>query len=128
GISGVDITTVLFDTAPEPAPTPRPPVPWTAKPLPGAAKLLGEALRERATVPGEMTRGVRAMLRAPRKAVSRVAGGLTSIGATAPAAINAPAPETPSNVQIGPPPRVTFSHSSPARFQAARYSISGTPT
>src|SRR5262249_61523800 len=51
GISGVDITTVLFDTAPEPAPTPRPPVPWTAKPLPGAAKLLGEALRRRATVP-----------------------------------------------------------------------------
>ena len=72
GISGVDITTVLFDTAPEPAPTPRPPVPWTAKPLPGAAKLLGEALRERATVPGEMTRGVRALLRAPRRAVWRM--------------------------------------------------------
>src|SRR5271169_5280146 len=56
GISGVDITTVLFDTAPEPAPT-APASPWSAKPLPGQAKLLGEALVERSTVPAEMTRG-----------------------------------------------------------------------
>src|SRR5271169_7056075 len=46
GISGVDITTVLFDSAPEPAPT-APASPWSAKPLPGQAKLLGEALVER---------------------------------------------------------------------------------
>ncbi len=46
GISGVDITTVLFDTAPEPAADLAPAAsPWTAKPLPGQAKLLGEALR-----------------------------------------------------------------------------------
>src|ERR1017187_7236992 len=76
GISGVDITTVLFDTAAEPAPTPRPPTPWTAKPLPGPAKLLGEALRERVTVPAEMTRGTRALLRAPLRAPSQVVGGL----------------------------------------------------
>ena len=67
GVSGVDITTVLFDTAPEPMPTSRPPAPWTARPLPGSAKLLGEALLERTTVPGEMTRGARALLRAPRR-------------------------------------------------------------
>ena len=34
---------------------------------PGSAKLLGEALLERTTVPGEMTRGARALLRAPRQ-------------------------------------------------------------
>src|SRR5207245_2316710 len=45
GISGVDITTVLFDTSPEPAPTASPAKPWIAQPLPGSAKLLGEALR-----------------------------------------------------------------------------------
>ena len=55
GISGVDITTVLFDAAPDPPVVPRAPAPWTAKPLPGRAKLLGEALIERSTVPGEMT-------------------------------------------------------------------------
>src|SRR5262245_47023841 len=126
GVSGVDITTVLFDTAPEPAPTPRPPVPWTAKPLPGAAKLLGEALRERATVPGEMTRGVRAMLRAPRRAISQVVGGLTSIGATTLAGINAPAPERPFNVDIGPHRRYTFVDADLDRFKAIKDSIGGT--
>ena len=44
GISGVDITTVLFDTAREPAAPTAPGTPWAAKPLPGQAKLLGEAL------------------------------------------------------------------------------------
>ena len=43
GISGVDITTVLFDTAREPATPTAPPTPWSAKPLPGA----GEAARAR---------------------------------------------------------------------------------
>ena len=71
GISGVDITTVLFDTSPEATATGRPSVPWTARPLPGSAKLLGEALLERTTVPAEMARGARALLRAPRRAVPR---------------------------------------------------------
>src|ERR1700731_4108328 len=71
GISGVDITTVLFDASPEPTGTPRPPVPWVARPLPGSAKLLADALVERSTVPGEMLRGARAMLRRPRRALER---------------------------------------------------------
>src|SRR6185437_3785383 len=75
GISGVDITTVLFDAAPDasdpPAP-PRPPVPWVARPLPGQAKLLADALLERSTAPAEMLRGARAMLRAPRRALGHV--------------------------------------------------------
>jgi diacylglycerol O-acyltransferase / wax synthase len=126
GISGVDITTVLFDTAAEPAPTPRPPAPWTAKPLPGPAKLLGEALRERMTVPAEMTRGTRALLRAPRRAVSQVVGGLASVGATTLAGINAPAPESPFNVDIGPHRRYTFLDADLAQFKAIKDSLGGT--
>ncbi len=57
GISGVDITTVLFDLEPEPPGAPRPPAPWVARPLPGQAKLLADALVERSTVPAEMVRG-----------------------------------------------------------------------
>ena len=78
GISGVDITTVLFDAAREPAPIPGPASPWVAQPLPGRAKLLGEALVERATIPGEMVRGARRLVRAPRRAGSVL---LTSISA-----------------------------------------------
>jgi diacylglycerol O-acyltransferase len=126
GISGVDITTVLFDTAAEPVPTPRPAVPWTAKPLPGPAKLLGEALRERTTVPSEMTRGARALLRAPRKALSQVLDGVMSIGATTLAGINAPAPDSPFNVDISPHRRYTFLDADLAQFKAIKDSLGGT--
>jgi WS/DGAT/MGAT family acyltransferase len=126
GISGVDITTVLFDAAPDPAPTAQPPEPWTAKPLPGSAKLLGEALRERLTVPAEMSRGTRALLRAPRKAVSQVLEGLASVGATAIAGINAAAPDSPFNVDIGPHRRYTFYDADLGEFKAIKDSLGGT--
>jgi diacylglycerol O-acyltransferase len=125
GISGVDITTVLFDTAREPAPT-GPPPPWSAKPLPGPAKLLGEALLERTTVPGEMTRGARALLRAPRRAAIQLKDGLVSIGATTLAGINAPAPPSPFNVDIGPHRRYTFLDADLTTFKAIKDSLGGT--
>ena len=126
GISGVDITTVLFDTSPEPAGTSRPPAPWTAKPLPGSAKLLGEALLERATVPAEMGRGAHALLRAPRKVATQVKDSIASVGATTLAGISAPAPPSPFNVDIGPHRRYTFLDADLARFKAIKDSLGGT--
>ena len=126
GISGVDITTVLFDTQREPAVPPAPAAPWAAKPLPGKAKLLGEALLERTTVPNEMARGGRALLRAPRRALSQVKEGLTSIGATTLAGLNAPAPPTPFNVTIGPHRRYTFLDADLATLKGIKDSLGGT--
>lgn len=126
GISGVDITTVLFDTAPDPVPSSRPPMPWTAKPLPGQAKLLGEALRERTTVPAEMVRGARRLLRAPRRAASQLIGGLQSVGATTIAGVKAPAPDSPFNVEIGPHRRYTFIDADLEQFKAIKASLGGT--
>jgi diacylglycerol O-acyltransferase len=126
GVSGVDITTVLFDTAREPAAPTAPPSAWSAKPLPGQAKLLGEALLERTTVPGEMVRGARALVRGPRKAFSQVRSALESIGATTLAGINAPAPPSPFNVDIGPHRRYTFLDADLAQFKAIKDSLGGT--
>ncbi len=126
GISGVDITTVLFDTSPDPVPTSRPPMPWTAKPLPGQAKLLGEALRERTTVPAEIVRGARRLLRAPRRAATQLVDGLTSIGATTIAGVKAPAPDSPFNVEIGPHRRYTFIDADLEQFKAIKASLGGT--
>ena len=126
GISGVDITTVLFDTTPEPDGTSRPATPWAAKPLPGSAKLLGEALLERATVPGEMTRGARALLRAPRRVAIQLKDSIASVGATTLAGISAPAPPSPFNVDIGPHRRYTFLDADLAQFKAIKDSLGGT--
>jgi diacylglycerol O-acyltransferase / wax synthase len=133
GISGVDITTVLFDTGAggtgsrgSGSSTSRPPVPWVARPLPGSAKLLGEALLERTTVPGEMGRGARALLRAPRRAAVQLKDGLVSIGATTLAGINAPAPASPFNVDIGPHRRYTFLDGDLAQFKAIKDELGGT--
>ncbi|HEV7162988.1 MAG TPA: wax ester/triacylglycerol synthase family O-acyltransferase [Solirubrobacteraceae bacterium] len=126
GISGVDITTVLFDTAREPVVPAAPPTPWSAKPLPGSAKLLGEALVERSTVPAEMLRGGRRLLRRPLKALTQVKDGLTSIGATTLAGINAPAPPSPFNVDIGPHRRYTFLDADLTSLKAIKDSLGGT--
>ncbi len=126
GISGVDITTVLFDTAPEPALPPRPTAPWSPRPLPGSAKLLGEALRERATVPAEMVRGARRVLRAPRRAAGQLRDSLASLGATTLSGISAPAPSSPLNVDISPHRRYTWVDADLALFKAIKDSLGGT--
>ncbi len=126
GISGVDITTVLFDAEAEPVGTPRPPVPWVARPLPGPAKLLSDALLERSTVPAEMLRGARAVMRTPRRALGRVKEAVVGVGATTLAGINAPAPPSPFNVDITAHRRYTWVDADLALFKAIKNSLGGT--
>ncbi len=126
GISGVDITTVLFDVSPEPSGTPRPPVPWVARPLPGSAKLLADALVERSTAPAEMVRGARAMLRRPRRALERIKDAVVGVGATTLAGINAPAPPSPLNVDITSHRRYTWIDADLAQFKAIKNALGGT--
>jgi diacylglycerol O-acyltransferase len=99
GVSGVDITTVLFDASAEAEPLGEPP-PWTPEPEPSGAQLLGEALVERATTPGEIVRGVRAVLRGPRQVARAAVDALEAAGTFARAGLGAPS--SPFNVEIGP--------------------------
>jgi WS/DGAT/MGAT family acyltransferase len=99
GVSGVDITTVLFDLDREPDPTPAPP-PWLPKPEPSDAQLLGEALVERATSPREIARGAAALLRAPRQIAGAAIDALDAAGSFARTGLGAP--PSPLNVDIGP--------------------------
>lgn len=126
GISGVDITTVLFDLEPEPGHPDRPPVPWSAQPLPGQAKLLGEALLERATVPAEIVRGARARLRAPRRALGALKDLLVGVGQTTLAGVSAPAPPSPFNVEITPHRRYTWFDADLSCFKAIKDALGGT--
>ena len=82
GISGVDIMSVLFDTSAEPAAPADPGERWLPRPLPSGAQLLGEALVERATIPGELVRiGARGV---PRPAAGRRGPCATPPSASAP--------------------------------------------
>jgi diacylglycerol O-acyltransferase / wax synthase len=102
GISGVDITTVLFDVEREPSSPPVSPPRWAPRPEPTDLKLLTEALRERATSPREIARGMRAALRGPRQLLRNVGATGKMIGA------GISAPSTPFNVEIGPHRRIVF--------------------
>jgi WS/DGAT/MGAT family acyltransferase len=96
GVSGVDITTVLYDLDREPKRPPSSPPPWLARPEPTDSKLLGDALKERLTSPGEIVRGVRHALRGPRQVVRGAAATTKIVG------VGLKAPATPFNVEIGP--------------------------
>jgi diacylglycerol O-acyltransferase len=125
GISGVDIATVLFDTSPDPLPVAPSDQVWDARPLPSRAQLLADALRERATVPAEVLRGVRATLRGPRTVAKRAGNAVGSIGAFAWTGVNA-APPSPFNQRIGPHRRFTWVQADLGQFKAIKNSLGGT--
>jgi diacylglycerol O-acyltransferase / wax synthase len=125
GISGVDIASVLFDAAPDPAPPIDPPPAWVAQPEPSASQLLAEALIERATVPAEAVRGLRALTRAPRQAARRLAESAAGVGSLAWTGLHL-APHSRFNVEIGPNRRYTWVDADLARFKAIKNGLGGT--
>jgi diacylglycerol O-acyltransferase / wax synthase len=123
GVSGVDITTVLFDADKDADPVPHP-EPWTPRPEPTSAELLAEALIERATSPREMVRGARALFRAPRQVARAVVDGLEAAGAFARSGWAAPS--SPFNVGISPYRRFTWLRADLADFKAIKNEAGGT--
>jgi len=125
GVSGVDITSVIFDTSPDRSPSGSHARAWLPRPEPTDAQLLADALLERATVPAEAARGVRALTRAPRHALGRTGDWLVGIGAMAWAGAKA-APDTRFNVPIGPHRRYTWVDADLSQFKAIKNELGGT--
>ena len=125
GVSGVDITTVLFDAAPEPAPTPPPEHAWAPKPPPSRTQLLADALVERATDPAEGYRALRSIVRAPRRVARELGTGASGVGAALSAVLR-PAPPSPLNVPIGPHRRYEWVDGEVAEFKAIKNELGGT--
>jgi diacylglycerol O-acyltransferase / wax synthase len=120
GISGVDITTVLFDLEREPESAPVRPPKWAPRPEPTDLQLLAEALRERATSPREIARGIRATLRGPRQVLEGIGATGKMIGAAT------AAPTTPFNVEIGPHRRIAFVRTDLADLKRVKNEHGGT--
>jgi WS/DGAT/MGAT family acyltransferase len=124
GVSGVDITTVLFDMDREPEEPPSPPEKWIPDPEPTDAELLAEALVERAVSPREAARGVRRLLRGPRKAAERAFEQAVAAGTFAWSGWGAP--ETPFNVEIGPHRRFAWVRAGLADLKDVKDQFGGT--
>lgn len=120
GVSGVDITTVLFDLDREPEGRPPTPPPWLARPEPTDIQLLSEAIRERMTSPREIVRGVRAALRGPRQVLRGIGATSKMIGA------GLGAPHTVFNVEIGPHRRFAITQTDLADLKRVKDAHGGT--
>ena len=95
------------------------------RPLPSGAQLLADALLERATVPAEIARGVRATLRGPRHVAARMGRAVGGVSAVARAGLQA-APPSPLNVRIGPHRRFTWVRGDLQEFKAIKNALGGT--
>jgi diacylglycerol O-acyltransferase / wax synthase len=125
GVSGADITSILFDATPDPPDAGDPPRRWVPRPEPTRSQLLARALVERATVPGEGLRALRDATRAPRRAARRAVEGLAAIGALAWPGLR-PAPPSPLNVPIGPHRRYAWVDASLDELKAVKGALGGT--
>jgi WS/DGAT/MGAT family acyltransferase len=123
GVSGMDITTVLFDAEPEPSDAPEP-EPWTPRPEPSDAQVLAEALVERASSPAEMVRGVRAIVRTPRRAARATVDALEAAGTFA--RTGWAAPPSPFNVDIGSYRRLAVVRADLGQFKEIKNELGGT--
>lgn len=124
GISGMDITAVLFDADPDPGPPASPPPEWVPRPEPTDAQLLGEALLERAVDPVEAVRGVRALFRAPRRAAKRLAEGALAAGSFARTSLGAH--HSLLNERIGPYRRFAWAQASLDDLKRVKDEVGGT--
>jgi diacylglycerol O-acyltransferase len=124
GIAGVDITTVLFDTDREPSETSKPLERWIPEPEPSDAQLLAEALIQRAVDPREIVRGVRRVMRGPRRALRRVTEAAMAAGTFAWTGIAAPS--SPFNFDVGPHRRFAWVRASLADMKLVKNGLGGT--
>jgi WS/DGAT/MGAT family acyltransferase len=125
GISGVDITTVLFDLDPHPAEPLPPPEPWIPRPEPSQATLLADALAERAATPLELARAAVGVAAHPRSAFAAAGTAVGGLAAITQAGIAA-APRSPLNVRIGPHRRFTWVDADLQRFKDIKNALGGT--
>ena len=120
GVSGVDITTVLFDVDAEPQGRSSSPPPWLARPEPTDLKLFSDAMKERLTSPKEIVRGFRAVLRGPRQVLRGVGATSKMVGA------GLSAPHTVFNVEIGPHRRFAITQTDLAELKRVKDAHGGT--
>jgi diacylglycerol O-acyltransferase / wax synthase len=124
GVSGVDITTVLFDVEKDPVEEPKALERWVPEPEPNDAQLLAEALVERAIYPREIARGLRRIVRGPRRFLRSATDAAIAAGAFAWTGMAAPS--SPFNFEVGTHRRFSWVRASLADMKQVKNHLGGT--
>jgi diacylglycerol O-acyltransferase len=124
GVSGVDITTVMYDAAAEPAGQPAGGDGWIPEPEPSGAQLVADAWLGRATRPREAVEAAWALLRGPREMLGAVREGIAAAGAVVRTGVAAP--PSPFNVDIGPHRRLAWVEADLGLFKRIKDELGGT--
>ena len=125
GVAGVDLATVLFDSAPIPSDVAHPDAPWAPRPTPSRIELAARGVRGLLGLPLEA--GARALDAAthPTEALHETREALEGLGEVVWAALNR-APPTPLNVEIGPHRRLVWVRQELAHFKRVKQVLGGT--
>ena len=123
GVSGVDITTVLFDTSP--TPTPVGAEPWSPGPQPSDAALVAMGVEGIARFPLRLARRALHAARHPTETFDELREGVEGLANIAWKFANPP-PPTPLNVPIGPHRRVLWIRMPLKDLKAIKNELGGT--
>ncbi len=125
GISGVDLTTVLFDLSPEGTEIPPPAEAWLPNPEPTAASLAAAGLTGAARAVVDVAAGTVSAATNPPELISRAREVAQGVGEVVWTGLNAP-PETPFNVPPGPHRRIRVVRAGLDELKAIKDALGGT--
>ncbi len=125
GVSGADLTTVLFDTQRHGTEVPAPEREWSPSPEPSDAGVVARGVGDLAVTPLSLARGALAAATSPGRTIDRAREAVAGLGEVAWGGIN-PAPQTPLNGPIGPHRRMTWARVPLADLKEVKNHLGGT--
>jgi diacylglycerol O-acyltransferase / wax synthase len=125
GIAGVDLATVLFDTAPSPPPLRHSGRPWKPNAEPDTTELVAVGVRAAVRAGVEMASAAVGALTHPERTLERAREAAEGVGEIVWAGLN-PAPGTPLNVEIGPHRRFVGVAAQLEDFKLVKNALGGT--
>ena len=125
GVSGVDISTVLFDVKPVPEPAAAEDSEWAPGPEPTTAELVGKGVTDAVAAPFRLAARLIAAVQHPEATVRRAAEAVEGLGEVAWAMAD-PAPAVPLNTGIGSHRRYVWVRSELETFKEIKDALGGT--
>ena len=125
GVSGADLTTVLFDLSKEGTEVPPPDAAWTPAPEPSDAQVAAKGAVDLAGAPVGLVRRALGAVADPVRAVANAREVAAGVGEIAWGGLNS-APQTPLNGPIGPHRRIAWVRTPLADLKAIKNALGGT--